>query len=289
MSSDSAVTILLFTLRHDVLEYSLRHLTRRPADSCCLSTEGLVPGPQERAIPRLNGTSEEATNILLDLVVRLGRVLLLLLRDSQDPLWPIESRLQFVAHYRDRFRYTERGDDGRLRDGQHEGHLQVDVAVERVRSFSHDITMQKDRYMFVRAEIEVLDERETCFEHRLDDASSHEWQRQAADDLAVQHIMRTQALEAGARVDTLEDTGSNSYLEPLLRVDGAAMGDCRETSRGGVRNGYNINGSGPKPAQAVRECSYSEFLKCKPLDFKGTRRSLSDSLEWFEKMEDGLA
>ncbi|GJS83962.1 hypothetical protein Tco_0750503 [Tanacetum coccineum] len=29
-------------------------------------------------------------------------------------------------------------------------------------------------------------------------------------DLAVQHIMRTQALEAGARVDTLEDTGSSS-------------------------------------------------------------------------------
>ncbi|GJV60266.1 hypothetical protein Tco_1466366 [Tanacetum coccineum] len=40
--------------------------------------------------------------------------------------------------------------------------------------------------------------------------SRHEWQRQAADDLAVQHIMRTQALEAGARVDTLEDTGSSS-------------------------------------------------------------------------------
>ncbi|GKC75837.1 hypothetical protein Tco_1126611 [Tanacetum coccineum] len=33
---------------------------------------------------------------------------------------------------------------------------------------------------------------------------------QAADDLTVQHIMRTQALEAGARVDTLEDTGSSS-------------------------------------------------------------------------------
>ncbi|GKF14243.1 hypothetical protein Tco_0055705, partial [Tanacetum coccineum] len=37
----------------------------------------------------------------------------------------------------------------------------------------------------------------------------HEWQRQAADDLAIQHIMRTQALEAGARVDTLEDTRSS--------------------------------------------------------------------------------
>nr|GEZ88712.1 hypothetical protein [Tanacetum cinerariifolium] len=33
-----------------------------------------------------------------------------------------------------------------------------------------------------------------------------EWQRQVADDLAVQHIMRTQALEAGAHDDTLEDT-----------------------------------------------------------------------------------
>ncbi|GKD05312.1 hypothetical protein Tco_1180286 [Tanacetum coccineum] len=38
----------------------------------------------------------------------------------------------------------------------------------------------------------------------------HEWQRQAVDDLAVQHIMRTQALEARAFVDTLEDTGSSS-------------------------------------------------------------------------------
>nr|GFB66084.1 hypothetical protein [Tanacetum cinerariifolium] len=32
-----------------------------------------------------------------------------------------------------------------------------------------------------------------------------EWQRQAADDFAVEHIMRTQALEAGAHIDTLED------------------------------------------------------------------------------------
>ncbi|GKA38305.1 hypothetical protein Tco_0730856 [Tanacetum coccineum] len=42
------------------------------------------------------------------------------------------------------------------------------------------------------------------------EARRHEWQRQAADDLAVQYIMRTHALEAGARVDTLEDTGSSS-------------------------------------------------------------------------------
>ncbi|GKA85900.1 hypothetical protein Tco_0807554 [Tanacetum coccineum] len=37
----------------------------------------------------------------------------------------------------------------------------------------------------------------------------HEWQRQDANDHATGHIMRIQALEAGARVDTLEDTGSS--------------------------------------------------------------------------------
>ncbi|GKC24388.1 hypothetical protein Tco_1026538 [Tanacetum coccineum] len=44
----------------------------------------------------------------------------------------------------------------------------------------------------------------------------HEWQRQAVDDFVVQHIMRTQALEAGARVDTLEDTGSSSCNTPEI-------------------------------------------------------------------------
>nr|GEV52656.1 putative reverse transcriptase domain-containing protein [Tanacetum cinerariifolium] len=37
-------------------------------------------------------------------------------------------------------------------------------------------------------------------------ARRYEWQRQTADDFDVQHIMRTQTLEAGARIDTLKDT-----------------------------------------------------------------------------------
>ncbi|GJV53868.1 hypothetical protein Tco_1449609 [Tanacetum coccineum] len=41
-------------------------------------------------------------------------------------------------------------------------------------------------------------------------ARRHEWQRQDADDRAMRHIMRIQALEAGARDDTLEDTGSSA-------------------------------------------------------------------------------
>ncbi|GJV06359.1 hypothetical protein Tco_1344015 [Tanacetum coccineum] len=172
---------------------------------------------------------------------------------------------------------------------------QVDVCTRESSEFCtrhHDA--QKDRAA-VRAEIEVLRRERLAYEQesiqtRQDlarseahcralearvtvletDARRHEWQRQAADDLAVQHIMRTQALEAGARVDTLEDTGVT-----------AAMAEA-EASR--VRNGYNSNGSGPRPAQTARECSYSEFLKCKPLDFKGTE-GVVGLTRWFEKME----
>ncbi|GKF53324.1 hypothetical protein Tco_0160234, partial [Tanacetum coccineum] len=49
----------------------------------------------------------------------------------------------------------------------------------------------------LEAWIRVLDTQAYC----------HEWQRQDADDHAIEHIIRTQVLEAGARVDTLEDTG----------------------------------------------------------------------------------
>ncbi|GJS22258.1 putative reverse transcriptase domain-containing protein [Tanacetum coccineum] len=124
----------------------------------------------------------------------------------------------------------------------------------------------------------------------------HEWQRQAADDLAVQHIMRTQALEAGARCYAGASSGSRTngtkeepprstpvtptpnatptttvteaQLQALIDQGVAAAMAEAEASR--VRNGYNSNGSGPRPTQTARECSYSEFLKCKPLDVKGT-------------------
>nr|GFC82617.1 hypothetical protein [Tanacetum cinerariifolium] len=69
----------------------------------------------------------------------------------------------------------------------------------------------KDRTA-VRAEIKVLRSERLAYEQEVlkTHARRLEWQRQAADDLVVQHIMRTQALEAGARDDTLKDTGSSS-------------------------------------------------------------------------------
>ncbi|GJS57655.1 hypothetical protein Tco_0652439 [Tanacetum coccineum] len=73
------------------------------------------------------------------------------------------------------------------------------------------VNMRKDRAA-VRAKIEVLRRERLAYEQKMleTEVHRHEWQRQATDDLAIQHIMRTQALEVGARIDKLEDTGSSS-------------------------------------------------------------------------------
>ncbi|GJX12158.1 putative reverse transcriptase domain-containing protein [Tanacetum coccineum] len=66
-------------------------------------------------------------------------------------------------------------------------------------------------YPYLR--LRALEARVTILETEV---HRHEWQRQAADDFSVRHIMRTQALEAGARVDTLEDTASRQYRSFVL-------------------------------------------------------------------------
>ncbi|GKD47095.1 hypothetical protein Tco_1271740, partial [Tanacetum coccineum] len=44
------------------------------------------------------------------------------------------------------------------------------------------------------------------------------------------------------------------------------------------------SGSGRRTERAARECTYSDFLKCQPLNFKGTKRVVGLT-QWFEKME----
>ncbi|GKF98657.1 hypothetical protein Tco_0297440 [Tanacetum coccineum] len=82
--------------------------------------------------------------------------------------------------------------------------------------YSRHHDAQKDRAA-VRAEIKAL-ARSEAYSRALKawitvletQARRHKWQRQDTDDRAIRHIMRIQALEAGARDDTLEDTGSSA-------------------------------------------------------------------------------
>ncbi|GJT43544.1 hypothetical protein Tco_0952259 [Tanacetum coccineum] len=90
---------------------------------------------------------------------------------------------------------------------------------------------------------------------------------EAADDLAVQYIMRTQALEAGAR---------------LAAVVSAALA-ARDATRNGTDS--HSSGTGVRGSERVaRECTYQDFMKCKPLYFKGTE-GVVELTQWFERME----
>ncbi|GJS76296.1 putative reverse transcriptase domain-containing protein [Tanacetum coccineum] len=64
-----------------------------------------------------------------------------------------------------------------------------------------------------------------------------------------------------------------------LRSDG-------DNGNGGNGNGGNgnpnENGRGDRPA--ARECTYQDFMKCQPLNFKGTE-GVVRLIRWFEKME----
>ncbi|GKD63077.1 reverse transcriptase domain-containing protein, partial [Tanacetum coccineum] len=150
---------------------------------------------------------------------------------------------------------------------------QVDVrSRESSEFYSRHHDAQKDRAA-VRAEIEVLRRERLTYEQESMDnrqalarsqARRHEWQRQDANDRATRHIMHIQALEAGARDDTLEDTA----------CDANRNDDDNHTSGTGDR----------RTERVARECTYQDFMKCKPLYFKGTE-GVIELTHWFERME----
>nr|GEZ25350.1 reverse transcriptase domain-containing protein [Tanacetum cinerariifolium] len=59
-------------------------------------------------------------------------------------------------------------------------------------------------------------------------------------------------------------TVTEAQLQALINQGVAAVMAKAEASR--VRNGYGINGSGPRLAQAVRECTYPDFLNTVTLE-----------------------
>nr|GEZ16860.1 hypothetical protein [Tanacetum cinerariifolium] len=130
-------------------------------------------------------------------------------------------------------------------------------------------------------------------------ARRHEWQRQTANDFAIQHIMRTQALEA--RKMAPKRTTRSTQVPPVTQaptatsttvtkaqlqalIDRRVAATMAEAEASRVRNGYDSNVSGLRLPQAVREYTYPDFLKCQPLNFKGTE-GVVRLTQWFKKME----
>nr|GEZ26532.1 putative reverse transcriptase domain-containing protein [Tanacetum cinerariifolium] len=151
--------------------------------------------------------------------------------------------------------------------------------------YSRHQDAQEDRAA-VRAEIEILRRERLAYEQESSEtrqalarfeahnrvleawiavletqAYLHEWQRQDINDHATIAIMRIQALEARARIDTLEDTDSISYCGV---ADALTEIEANRTNR-------NADDS-------------HDFLKCQPLNFKGSEGVVGFT-QWFKKIE----
>nr|GEW16032.1 putative reverse transcriptase domain-containing protein [Tanacetum cinerariifolium] len=122
------------------------------------------------------------------------------------------------------------------------------------------------------ARIETLETRMTEMEDQFQDTR----------DRTVRHVMRTHALEARAQFDTMEDAGTINNMTPEAIQDMIDQTMQRNSTNG---DGSHSFGGGPtRPVQSVRACSYSDFMKCQLLNFRGTEGVVGLS-RWFEKME----
>ncbi|GJQ95756.1 putative reverse transcriptase domain-containing protein [Tanacetum coccineum] len=64
--------------------------------------------------------------------------------------------------------------------------------------------------------------------------------------------------------------------------DNGNGGNVNDGNRNGGNGNTNENGRGDRPV--ARECTYQDFMKCQPLNFKGTE-GVVGLIRWFEKME----
>ncbi|GJU11725.1 hypothetical protein Tco_1134121 [Tanacetum coccineum] len=95
-------------------------------------------------------------------------------------------------------------------------------------------------------------------------------------------------------MQALQDSGNGDPTSALLDTRHGRNGHevsyhssrPRATYSSPPRNGDDSHdsGSGRRTERATHECDYSDFLKCQPLNFKGTK-GVVGLTQWFEKME----
>ncbi|GJZ05114.1 hypothetical protein Tco_0538389 [Tanacetum coccineum] len=129
----------------------------------------------------------------------------------------------------------------------------------------------------IRLEIDVVRGQRTTYETEL-----HE--RQRAEDDAVRQMMRTHVLEARAQIDTNHAVTKTRAKNAMIRIHSSY--DCWQIQRNFNLDdrSQSLGGEIRRPVQLARVCSYPDFMKCQPLNFKGTEGVVGMS-QWIKKME----
>ncbi|GJX30851.1 hypothetical protein Tco_0240706 [Tanacetum coccineum] len=167
----------------------------------------------------------------------------------------------------------------------------------------------------IRLEIDVVRGQRTAYETELHEVRQAYLSSEAQNRALL--MMRIHVLEARAQIDTVEDTDSSfiipiridiviishvhcilviNRIMPVTRqgtndamtpesiqamIDRAIQRNSTHTQDDASQN----SGGGPRrPVQPARVCSYTDFMKCQPLNFKGTEGVVGLS-QWLKKIE----
>ncbi|GKA75425.1 reverse transcriptase domain-containing protein, partial [Tanacetum coccineum] len=78
-------------------------------------------------------------------------------------------------------------------------------------------------------------------------------------------------------------TVTNAQLQAMIDQGVTVVLAAREANTNGIDN-YNSGTCSRRNERATRECTYPDFMKCQPLNFKGTE-GVVELTQWIEKME----
>ncbi|GKB39938.1 reverse transcriptase domain-containing protein [Tanacetum coccineum] len=117
------------------------------------------------------------------------------------------------------------------------------------------------------------------------DTETDEYTADTGDSIEGTKMAPKRATRSTPAATTTTTYVTNAQLKALIDQGVANALAARDTDRS--RNGEDSHDSGTgvrRQAPPARECTYPDFLKCKPLYFKGTE-GVFELTQWFERME----
>nr|GEV37217.1 putative reverse transcriptase domain-containing protein [Tanacetum cinerariifolium] len=163
------------------------------------------------------------------------------------------------------------------------------------RQDAHELHMRdedaQDDQALLRAQISILTRERRYF---LSMAFSYErevvisrqaWSRSKDKSTALEASIRTLEAQKIPPKKTTTTPMTDATTKALIAQGVAdALANFKAHRSSGNGDDSHDSGSGRRTERAARECTYSDFLKCQPLNFKGTK-GVVGLTQWFEKME----
>ncbi|GJT59171.1 putative reverse transcriptase domain-containing protein [Tanacetum coccineum] len=99
---------------------------------------------------------------------------------------------------------------------------------------------------------------------------------------AIKELITKRVEEGLQAYDAAKNPGTEIEMENEQQEDNVEVNGNNGNSNGNGNGNPNVNNGGVVPV--TRECTYQDFVKCQPLNFKGTE-GVVGLTRWFEKMK----